>query len=46
MGSNNFAELMALRLLLKVAMEKNIRPIQVYGDSKLVIKWMNGTDQL
>jgi ribonuclease HI len=26
-------------------MEKNIRHIQVYGDSKLVIKWMNGTGQ-
>jgi ribonuclease HI len=45
-GSNNFAELMALRLLLKAGVDKNIRHIQVYVDSNLVIKWMKGIGQL
>jgi ribonuclease HI len=37
---------MALTLLLKYALEKNVKQIQIYGDSSLVIKWMNGTSHI
>lgn len=33
MGSNNYAELMVLTLLLKAVMKKNVGNIQVFGDS-------------
>eukprot|EP00253_Pinus_taeda_P011302 PITA_11302 len=42
MGSNNFAELMALRLLMCWSLQKNISRIQIYGDSMNVINWVNG----
>ena len=38
-GSNNFAELMALRLLLLFALEQGCLSLQVFGDSMLVIEW-------
>ena len=41
-GSNNFAEICALKLLLTLAREKNIVKIQLFGDSQLVINWANG----
>ena len=43
MGTNNFAELSALRLLLCWFLKKNIFAIQVFGDSLNVINWVNGT---
>eukprot|EP00253_Pinus_taeda_P011344 PITA_11344 len=42
MGSNNFAELMALRFLMCWSLHKNIFRIQIYGDSMNVINWVNG----
>ena len=41
-GTNNFVELLGLKLLLKLALENNITNLQVFGDSQLVIKWVNG----
>lgn len=42
---NNFTELTASRLLLKCAVQKNVRKMQVYGDSSLVINCINVTGQ-
>lgn len=39
-GSNNFSELMALKLLLTLALECGLSHLQVFGDSLLVIKWL------
>eukprot|EP00253_Pinus_taeda_P030057 PITA_30057 len=41
-GSNNFAELSALRLLLWWLIQRNTFRIQVFGDSLNVINWVNG----
>jgi len=38
-GSNNYAELMTLRLLLLYALEQGCLSLQVFGDSLLVIEW-------
>ena len=38
-GTNNYAELMTLRLLLLFALEQGCMSLQVYGDSLLVIEW-------
>jgi ribonuclease HI len=36
-GTNNQAKLYALRVLLKLTVEKGITQLQVYGDSKLIV---------
>ena len=36
-GTNNFAELFALKLLISLALKKQIKHIQIFGDSMLVI---------
>ena len=41
-GTNNLAELYALKLLLILALNKQINHIQVFGDSLLVINWITG----
>eukprot|EP00253_Pinus_taeda_P023807 PITA_23807 len=41
-GTNNFAELAALKLLLCWLIQRNILTIQIFGDSLNVIKWVNG----
>ena len=41
-GSNNYAELLALKLLIKLAAEKGVTRYHVFGDSSVVINWMNG----
>ena len=41
-GTNNFVELSTLKLLLILALEKQISNIQVFGDSLLVINWISG----
>lgn len=38
-GTNNLAELMALRMILLLAIEKGVNRLQVFGDSLLVMKW-------
>ena len=45
-GTNNFAEICALKLLLPLAREKHIVKIQLFGDSQLVINWANGKFRL
>ena len=39
-GSNNFSELISLKLVLTLALEHGVAHLQVSGDSLLVIKWM------
>ena len=41
-GTNNLAELYALKLLLILALDKQLSNIQVFGDSLLVINWITG----
>jgi len=43
LGSNNFAELSALHLLLCRLIKINIFAIQIFGDSLNVINWVNGS---
>jgi ribonuclease HI len=45
-GMNISVELFALRSLLKLAIEKGIDKMQVFGDSLLVINWMRGDSQI
>jgi len=42
-GTNNFAELMSLKLLLIFALEKGCTSITCFGDSLNVINWVNNT---
>jgi len=39
-GSNNRAKLMVLRNLMKLALERGIFRLQIFGDSLLVVGWM------
>jgi ribonuclease HI len=39
-GSNNYVELMSLKLLLTFVGEKGITTIQIFGDSLNVINWV------
>lgn len=41
-GTNNFAELLGLKLLLTLSLDNNIRKVQIFGDSHLVINWATG----
>ena len=41
-GTNNMAELYALKLLLILALNKQITNIQVFSDSLLAINWIMG----
>ena len=41
-GTNNTAELCALKLLLTLARMKDYAKIQIFGDSWLAINWTNG----
>ena len=41
-GTNNYAELCALKLLLSLAWDNHIKKLQIYGDSQFVINWVNG----
>eukprot|EP00253_Pinus_taeda_P030772 PITA_30772 len=43
-GSNNYAELSALRLLICWSLQRNISTIQIFGDSMNVVKWVNGNE--
>lgn len=44
--TNNFSELMALKYLMKLAAANGVLHLQVFGDSELVINWMDGRDRL
>ena len=41
-GTNNLAKLYAMKLLLILALDKQITKIHVFGDSMLVINWITG----
>ena len=45
-GSNNYAELLALKLLLRLAAHIVIFKIQVFGDCLLVINWITGESRM
>lgn len=40
-GTNNRGELLALYMLLIFAHEKGVQGIQIFGDSMIVINWIN-----
>ena len=40
-GTNNYAELLSLKLLLQFALEKGCRNLQIFGDSLIIINWVN-----
>ena len=42
LGTNNYAELCALKLLLFLARRNHLAKIQIFGDSQLVINWAFG----
>jgi len=44
-GSNNYAELMSLKLLLIFALDKGCKKLNVYGDSMNVINWISLTQE-
>jgi len=44
-GSNNYVELMALKLLITFAGEKGIKSIHIFGDSMTIINWVNKSQQ-
>jgi ribonuclease HI len=44
-GTNNFAELLSLKLLIVFAIEKGCRTLKVFGDSLNVINWIKGTQR-
>ena len=46
LGTNNYAELCALKLLLRLTRKNNLDKIQVFGDSQLVINWASGKYRL
>ena len=45
-GTNNFAELFALKWLLILARRHSLDKIQIFGDSQLVINWASGKYQI
>ena len=42
MGTNNFAELLVLKLLITLALKQGVQTLQIFGDSQLVINWVSG----
>ena len=46
LGTNNFAELCALKLLLILARRHSLDKIQIFGESQLVINWAAGKFRL
>lgn len=44
-GTNNFAALMALKMLLFFVVEKVCRDLQVFGNSMIIINWVSGVQR-
>ena len=42
LGTNNYAELLALKLLITLALKNGVHTLQIFGDSQLVINWVSG----
>lgn len=45
LGTNNKAQLLALYMLLIFAHEKGLQSLQIFGDSMLVINWLNNAQR-
>ena len=45
-ATNNRAELAALWATLKMAHNNQIQDIQIFGDSKVVVDWVNGRNNI
>ena len=45
-GSNNFVQLSALRILLRLTVEHEALNLQIYGDSQIIIKWITGQNKI
>ena len=43
--TNNFAELLSLKLLLQFAIEKGCIHLHIFGDSLIIINWVNKVQQ-
>eukprot|EP00253_Pinus_taeda_P033161 PITA_33161 len=41
-GTNNFVELLALKFLICWLIQRRTLTIQIFGDSQIVIRWVNG----
>ena len=41
-GTNNFVELLGLKLLLSLSLQHNFKQLHIFGDSQLVINWASG----
>ena len=41
-GTNNYAELLGLKLLLTLSLDNNFKKLQIFCDSQLVINWVSG----
>ena len=41
-GTNNFVELIGLKLLLTLFLQHNYKHLHIFGDSQLVINWATG----
>ena len=39
-------ELSAIRLLIRLAVEKQVKNMHVFGDSQIIIKWINGINKI
>jgi len=44
-GTNNYAEILSLKMLLVFAIEHNVKELSIYGDSMNIINWTNGTQR-
>ena len=44
LGTNNYAELLALKLLITLALKQGVQTLQIFGDSQLVINWVSGAN--
>ena len=42
LGTNNYAELLALKLLIILDLKQGVQSLQIFGDSQLVINWVTG----
>jgi len=44
-GTNNYAEILSLKMLLVFAIEQSVKELTIYGDSMNVINWTKGTQR-
>ena len=44
-GTNNYGELSSLKLLLQFALEKGCINLHIFGDSLIIINWVNKVQQ-